>query len=138
MHARMDARMDACMDVGAISRWIEQATDRLAYPPLLQHHPPISHTQPAHRANRASGEALTEVLMQEVTKEFRAARPGELQMPEYFAWKARRLVEEFKVKVMGTPVLNKNPSSQQQRVMKQTVERVSLGELHGVDIQVRG
>lgn len=90
-----------------------------------------------NRANRASGEALTEALVQEVTAVFKVARPGELQLPEYFARDARRLVEDFKVKIMGTAVPNRNPDSKQQHVVKQTAEHVSLGMLHGVEIKVR-
>ncbi len=75
--------------------------------------------------------------MQEVIKEFKAARPREHHEPDYFVRDARRLVEEFKVAVMGTPDLADNPDSMQEQVMHQTVEKVSLGNLHGVDIQVR-
>lgn len=75
--------------------------------------------------------------MQEVTKAFKAARPGELQLPDLFDLNARRVVEAFKVGVMGAPVINHNPDSKQQQVMTQSVERVSIGEVNGVDIQVR-
>jgi hypothetical protein len=72
-----------------------------------------------------------------VTTEFKAARPGEHHEPEYFAREARLLVEAFKVKIMGTALPKNNPDSMQQQVVHQTVEKVSLGNLHGVDIQVR-
>lgn len=66
-----------------------------------------------------------------------AVRPHEHEHPEGFGFSARRVVEEFKVAVMGAPAISTNPDSKTRQVMEQSVERVSIGELQGVDLQVR-
>lgn len=65
---------------------------------------------------------------------FKEAWKGGDTMPSKLEKEARALAEVFKVQVMGTPIFNKDPNSQQQQVINQSVDTVRLGHIFGVDM----